>query len=297
MITSPTPIALVTAAEARSVDEDLVPIAAACRAHGLAVEVVDWDDPSIDWAGFARVVVRSTWDYTSRLDEFLAWVERVDRVAELHNPASVLRWNTDKRYLLDLAGAGVDVVDSRFAGPGEAVAFPDAAELVVKPSVSSGSRDTARYRADQLDAAAAHVAALHAAGRTAMVQPYLADVDRAGEAALICLGGAVSHAITKAALLRPDEPPSRALFAPEHIEARDPSPDEVDAALRTLEAISNLPRLGLAGRVPLYARIDLLRDDAGRLRVLEAELTEPSLFVERAPGSAARFAAAVAELG
>jgi O-ureido-D-serine cyclo-ligase len=99
------------------------------------------------------------------------------------------------------------------------------------------------------------------------------------------LGGRFSHAIRKGALLPADAPPTAALFAPEEILPRTPGADELAAAERILGAA---PFGSL-----LYARVDLLRDQAGVPRLLELELTEPSLFLSHAPGSAERFAAAL----
>ena len=170
-----------TAALARGLDDDLPPLTAALSARGIAHAVVDWHDPDADWAAFGLVVVRSPWDYTRRHAEFLAWAQRVAGVTALANPPAILGWSTDKRYLGDLAAAGVPVIETEYAAPGEAMAWPDAEEVVVKPTISAGSIDTARHRASARSEAEAHVARLHADGRTAMVQPYLSAVDTAGE--------------------------------------------------------------------------------------------------------------------
>jgi len=147
----------------------------------------------VDWTDFDLVVIRSTWDYALRRDEFVAWAQRVESVTTLRNPASVIRWNTDKRYLADLATDGVAVTPTEFLLPadvdGAAAAAvrirsaiaPDS-QFVVKPTVSAGSKDTVRYAApvddrSSLDSAATQAAALLAAGRAVMVQPYLSAVD------------------------------------------------------------------------------------------------------------------------
>jgi O-ureido-D-serine cyclo-ligase len=287
-------IALVTARAARGLDEDLAPLEAALRAAGARPTIADWDDDAIDWTCFDLALLRSTWDYTSRLPEFLAWLSRAATQTRLVNPLPVVRWNLDKHYLRDLAGAGVPVVASAFVEPGAAVAtvladFLDAqptAEFVVKPAIGAGSRDARRYTPDQRRDAAAHVARLSAAGRSVLLQPYLARVDEDGETALIHFAGTFSHAIRKGPLLRLGQEPTRALFAAEHITSRTPAADELAVARQTLQAIPFSAPL-------TYARIDLLRDEQGVPRVLELELVEPSLFFAHAPGSAARFAATI----
>src|SRR5688572_18967290 len=194
------PIALVTAQQARSLDEDLAPLIAALDRRGLAAEVVVWDDPAVDWKRFARVVVRSTWDYAGRRGAFLAWAGRVATTGRLYNPLSVLRWSTDKRYLVDLAAAGVAIVPTEWCVPGARPEFPGRA-FVVKPSIGAGSVGARRFAADELTAAAAHVGQLHAAGHLAMIQPYLPRLETSGETALMFFGGVYSHAIRKAAIL------------------------------------------------------------------------------------------------
>lgn len=89
-----------------SKDADLPALVAALREAGAEAEAVFWDDGDVDWAGYDLAVIRSTWDYSWRAAEFVAWAERCAKVTRLANPAEVVRWNTDKRYLGELAEAG-----------------------------------------------------------------------------------------------------------------------------------------------------------------------------------------------
>jgi len=288
------PIALATAAVARDVDEDLPPLLRAARDSGIEAVAVDWDDASTDWSTFERVVIRSTWDYTQRLEEFLAWTDHVASVSRLVNPASVVAWNCDKRYLAALGAAGLPVVPSWFVGPGDSASIPAGVpegEIVVKPTVSAGSRDTARYRWAQREQAEAHVRRLVGGGRTAMVQPYEPTVDRDGETALLYFGGALSHAIRKGPLLRPDAAPTRALFAEEHITAVEPVPEQLAVGEQVLDALVALDPF--AGSTPDYVRVDLVERADGGFAILELELIEPSIFTATAHGAAERFVDAV----
>lgn len=281
------PVALVTAQQARTLDEDLVPLAAALERQGIAHEVVVWDDPEVDWRRFRRIVVRSTWDYAGRRDAFLAWAQRAAAAAPLHNPLVVLRWTTDKRYLADLEAAGVAIVPSRWCSPGERPVLPDG-PFVVKPSIGAGSVGAARFAADEHEAAAAHVAELHAAGHVALIQPYLAAVEGAsGETALVFFAGVFSHAIRKGAILVPDLRLVDGLYAAEKIRPATASAAQLAVARAALAAVPG-------GGPLLYARVDLIPDDEGAPRVLELELCEPSVFLDHAEGAAERFAAAIA---
>jgi glutathione synthase/RimK-type ligase-like ATP-grasp enzyme len=238
-----------------------------------------WSDPHADWAAPDLVVVRSTWDYAWRHDAFVAWARSVPRIL---NRAEVIAWNTDKSYLAELPHA----VATQFVHVADAWE-PPAGEYVVKPTISSGSRDTARYRRDDERDARAHVQAIVGDGRTAMVQPYLEAVDAHGETALIYFGGDYSHAIRKGPLLRPGQAPSQALYLREELSPRMPSSAERAAAEDVLNALP-WPRTEL-----LYARVDLITAADGKPRLVELELTEPSLFFAYADGSAQRLAALI----
>ena len=287
-----TAIALVSARAARGLDDDMPPLLGAFSAAGVHAEIVDWDEPKADWARFDAALLRSAWDYTERLGEFLAWIERVASLTRLLNPPPVVRWNADKHYLLELARAGLPVVASSFA-EAEAdaaqvleqfLARHACAELVVKPAVGAGARATRRHGRTAVAETLAHMRQLLAAGRSVLLQPYLEGVDAQGETAVIHIGGGFSHAIRKGPLLPPGAPSTGGLFAPEEITAREPGADELTVAQRVLAA---LPFGAL-----LYARVDLIRDAAGAPCLLELELTEPSLYFGYAPGAAQRLVAA-----
>ncbi|HEY6747650.1 MAG TPA: hypothetical protein VI357_18260 [Mycobacteriales bacterium] len=278
-------VALATCRALPAGDEDAEPLLAAAAAAGLDTDWRIWDDPAVDWDSYDLVVIRSTWDYVPRRDDFAAWAASVPRLA---NPADVVAWNTDKTYLRELAAAGLPVVPTAWLSPDAPVEWPSWPDLVVKPTVSAGARDTARYGPAELDRARDHADRLLAAGRAVMVQPYLAGVDTDGEAALVYVGGAYSHTLRKAAVLRHgDAAETDELWRPEEITERAPTAAEQALAERALAAVP-----GGADRL-LYARVDLLPGPDGGPVVVELELAEPSLFLAAAPGSADRFAAAI----
>ncbi len=272
-----TTIALATAIAAAGLDADQAPLVEAFARHGVAAEVLAWDDPSVSWSRFAAVLLRSTWDYTERHAEFLAWCAAVSAHDRLLNPLEVVRWNSDKHYLSDLAAAGVASIPAHFLEPGQnADQLPELDEFVVKPAIGAGSRDTVRYLAEQREAALSHVRRLLDAGRSALIQPYLGGVDSYGETGMIFIDGRYSHAIRKGPLLTRDGTPTADLFAAEHIGPRIASEAEHQVARAVLAA--------LPFATPLYARIDLLPSADGP-RLLELELVEPSLFFATAPAA------------
>lgn len=283
-------IALVSAVAAYRLDEDIPLLAEALAACDVDCEELAWDDPTVSWGRFDAALLRATWDYAERRDAFVDWCRAASAQTILLNPEPVVRWNTDKHYLATLADAGIATVESVFIEPGQApTLLPEWDEFVVKPAVGAGSRDAQRYRADERTKALTHAERLLDAGRSVLAQPYLAEVDKKGETALLYFDGKFSHAIRKGPLLKPGEGPTESLFAPEQISARRPSrPERVlgDAVIAALPQALDLD-------APLtYARVDLLPSAQGP-RLLELELTEPSLFLAQAPGAAQRLAEVV----
>jgi glutathione synthase/RimK-type ligase-like ATP-grasp enzyme len=207
-------------------------------------------------------------------------------VTRLVNPAPVLRWNSDKAYLVDLAAAGVPTVPTTRVPPGAAWE-PPAADYVVKPAVASGGIGAARYVRRGVEDARRHVVELHAAGQTALIQPYLPAVDAAGEAALVFFGERFSHAVAKGGVLEPDADTVFGLWERQAIAPHAPRRDELALAGRALAAVRE--RFGPTA----YARVDLVDGPDGRPVVMEVELVEPTLFLDREPAAAGRFADAL----
>jgi len=282
------PIALVTCAQLAG-GEDAQELDAALSALGMQSTWQVWNDPAVDWPALGLAILRSTWDSPGDRRAFLAWAESVPRLA---NAVDVVAWNSDKRYLGDVAAAGIPVVPSEWSDPGEPVNLPTG-EFVVKPSVGAGSRGVGRFGPDAHAAARSHAAALHDAGRVVMVQPYLADVDTSGETALIYFDGAFSHAVRKAPMLPeatvhdvgPDG--TAGIVVPERITTHRADPDELRLGARVMALLR-----GRFGADLLYARVDVIPTPYGPV-VLELELIEPSLHFRYDQDAAARFAASV----
>jgi hypothetical protein len=284
-------VALVTCEMLPDLDEDDQILRAALRDRGALVDAVRWDDGDADWSAYDLVVLRSPWDYTARRDAFVAWAHSVPRLA---NPADVIEWNTDKHYLKSLAEAGLPVPHTDFIEPGQSWTPPaSSGDWVVKPAISASSRDTGRYRLPaQVDLAVAHARRLTDAGRTAMIQPYLAAVDTAGETSVLMTPDAdgalsFSHAIRKGPILTgPDTQRPHTEYT-EEIRPRVPTDAELAVAARAVAAVP-----GGAKRL-LYARVDMIPGADGEPVLLELELTEPSLFFGHAAEAAPRMADAI----
>ena len=252
------------------------------RQAGLEVEARDWADSS-DLAEFDLVLPLLVWGYPFAPKQ---WAEAVDRWegegVRLRNPASVLRWNSDKIYLERLAGRGAPVVPTRHYTQLNEARLEEAARafgtkrLVAKPRISSSAWQTIRWSPGE--------SPLGGPEGPAMVQPYLPEIEQSGEVSMIFFGGRFSHAISK----RPQ--PGDFRVQPEFdgiIAAYRPDAAEHEAAARILAAVEE---------PLLYARIDLVRGLEGAPLLIELELIEPDLYLSYEGDAGKRFASAVLEL-
>ena len=293
-------IALLATGDALDLDTDGPLLFTALEEAAIDYEVVAWDDPSVRWTKFDVVVVRATWDYFQRPEEFVDVLESIDTATALHNPIEAILWNIDKRYLREIADAGQPVVPTAYVAhltpPTElGMALAQLSrwacdEVVIKPSLSAGSNDTYRLDATDGSAIAQAVQAIIDSDRVAMVQPYLAEIDSYGERGVVYVNGVFDHAFAKKAQLSPGVQRFEGLFVPENVCSVDLTAEEMSVA----EGVNRW--LGTRFGPLLYARVDLLPGDNGPV-VVEVELIEPGLFFEADPPSAGRFAAALAEIG
>jgi len=260
--------------------------ASALERRGMRVEAAVWDDPAVAWSNAAAVVIRSTWDYHLRRDEFLAWVDRAGSATSLHNGARVVRWNSHKKYLNELAKRHVPVIDTVFADAGSRLDLDLIArahgwtDTVVKPSVSASAHETRRFSADDREAGQLHLERL-LAQRDVMVQPHLSALAERGELSLLYARGRFSHAVRRrSALIENDTMPKVAPAMASNVARRQ--------AYRVLAAAADA--IGVAPNDLLYARVDLAETGADEYVLLELELVEPSLFLVHAPEAAEQYA-------
>lgn len=280
----PTDVAIVTATTELQGNPDDTLLLGSLRSRGITAERPAWDDPRVRWDRYRLLVIRSTWNYQTQRARYLRWAERASRAAPLWNPLPVLKWNTSKEYLRELESDGLPIVPTRWlpkgsrADLGKLLTEPGWDRLVVKPVVSAGARETflvtsrsRRQGQGRLDRLLRQ--------ESMMVQPYQSSVEDVGERSLIFLGGRFSHAVRKPPVL---------LRRSARYAAR---PVTATAAQRTLATRT----LRSCLRPTLYARVDLVRDDVGRWRIGEVELTEPYLFLGSKRGAADRLSRAIIE--
>ncbi len=259
----------------------------ALRRHGLRVARKDWADPDFDWSSTRMAVFRTTWDYFHRFAEFSAWLDRVSTQTQLINPPELIRWNMDKHYLPDLQRRGIPIPPTRIIPRGEAVTLAALhaetgwTETVLKPTVSGGARHTYRLHPGNLDEHEAIFQSLIAA-EDMMLQPLQRQVIEQGELSLMVMGGRFTHAVLKVA-------------KPGDFRVQDDFGGTVHAWTASAEEIALAERaVSVCNPAPLYARVDMIRDNDGHLAVMELELIEPELWFRFHPPAAEVLADAIA---
>ena len=280
-VVTPHRIALCTWSNPAHVDPEPQQAAELLRSRGHRAEVVVWHD-DLDWSAYDLVVIRSTWDYFERLEEFLAWVDRVHVQSRLINPPSVVRWNAHKGYLAELGAAGVAVLPMLVLPHGSqdvaaAIAATGWGEVVVKPAVDGGARQTALGAAAS-DSLLEHARRLAVLGDV-VVQPYAAGIEH-GEVSLVVFGGEVSHAVRKV-------PAAGDYRVQAHHGGAELPHTVTDAELATARAALALAPVGV-----VYARVDLVEHE-GVPTVMELELIEPDLFLRVDAHAVERFVDAI----
>ncbi len=266
---------------------------AAFARAGLDLDHCLWSDPSVSWGQYDLVVIRSVWDYVPRIDHYRRWLSSMDLLGTLRNPAPLVSWNLDKRYLVRLDAAGVPVIPTRVAlSTDELVDCLSSAdhEVVVKPVVSAGSVDTGRFSGRDPNAAELGRRILRN-GTPVIVQPAVPSVATEGEISAVLFGGRLSHAFRKGPMLALG---GGVLDGYEGLEAVALTAAQAGVVRTTIAALNKIAAAELGVVLPpLYARVDLVRTEDERDVVLEVELNEPSFFLHTDPRSADRFAAAV----
>jgi glutathione synthase/RimK-type ligase-like ATP-grasp enzyme len=272
---------LATAADMPKPDLESHLLVAALEHLGITARIVAWDAP-FDWSTADLVVIRTTWDYYRRLDEFISWADSVEAVTCLVNPASVIRWNAHKSYMVELTACGVPTVPTRIAEKGTRVEnlaelFPETTDIVIKPAVSIGAIGALRGHVDD-PTVALHLQGL-LTGEDVLIQPFMPAVIDTGEVSLLFAGDELSHAVSK----RPC--PGDYRVQDHHGGTVHPhQPTDAEIAVASA-AISRAPA------TCAYARVDLVSGDAQPV-VMELELIEPALFLAADRGAPDRFAGA-----
>lgn len=262
-----------------------VPAADYRRLLGADVTFREWTKPG-DLSDFDLILPLIAWGYNRDCPAWFALLDRLEAEnLPVANPAKLLRWNTDKAYLVELAEAGVATVPTLIRESLNDAALANAREifgsssLVVKPPISGGADGTFLIGpSDPLPT--------EAVGQRMLIQPFLPAISEDGEYSLFYFGGQYSHAISKH--------PAKGDFRVQEqfggvergIDAPADAKELAEAALAATERLHDSAPVA-------YARVDMVRDGEGVFRLMELELIEPSLFLGFAEDKGAMFAAAI----
>jgi glutathione synthase/RimK-type ligase-like ATP-grasp enzyme len=256
---------------------------------GLRVHRQDWTSRSFDWSETTAVIFRSTWDYTSRYPEFLDFINAASRLTRLINPPETILWNLDKHYLRDLHHRGINIPETMYIEQGNTLRLPELlsrsgfSDAILKPAMSAGARHTYRVSPQNAEELNTLFETL-TAGEAMMLQPFLPSVLTDGEVTLVMIGGKYSHAIRKTA--KPGDFRVQDDFGGT-VHPYSPTAEEIAFAERTVS---------VCDPVPIYARVDILRDLKGLPAVSELEAIEPELWFRFHPPAADRLAEAISQV-
>jgi len=253
--------------------------AEALRRGGIDVEPRPWTEPG-DLDGVDVIMPLVAWGYHADPPRWHALLDRLEAEGrKVLNPIPLLRWNSDKRYLAELGRAGIAVIPTRISERLDEVALAEARsefgeELVIKPTVSASADGTFRLRSDD-------PLPEESRGRAMMIQPFLRSVAEEGEYSIMFFGGEYSHSIVK-------RPKSGDYRVQPHLGGSERPCAPPEGAIQLAKAA-----LAAAPADAAYARVDMIRDAAGALAIIELELIEPALWLQHAPDGASAFVRAV----
>lgn len=237
-----------------------------------------WNDPTIDWSKFDAVLVRTTWDYTAHINDFISWAEAVSQKTKFFNPIEIIRWNTSKTYLRDLEKRGVPIAPSIWLDDKSNIKAliqdKKAKKWFMKPIIGACAESTLRFTLSEVEDAEALLArCLPKCGM--ILQPYIESVETVGEWSILLFNGQVSHAVQKIPVCG-DYRVQDDFGAVDH--SVSPPAELSQLAQRVCEVLPFKSPL-------LYARVDALFWD-GHWVLNELELIEPSLFFRHSPKAA-----------
>ncbi len=261
-------------------------LAQAFESQGIGTRRVSWTDRSVRWNDFRCAILRTTWDYHNRVEEFSQWLHFVNSQTALCNPFQMIQWNIDKHYLHALAEKGSPVVPTKYLEPGTvcdlARHFDELAvsEAVIKPCISAGARHTYRFSRERCKEIESIIEPL-LAREAFMLQPFVPQVLQTGEDTLMVAGGRFTHAVRK----RPKAGDFRVQddYGGTFV-AHTPTDLQIQVAE---EAMARVPWL------PMYGRVDMVESSDGTPWIMEVELIEPELWIRSHPDSASLFAQAI----
>ena len=240
---------------------------------GLIITKEIWNDSAVKWEDYDVAIIKSPWDYFDHISDFYAWLQHMESLnIRLLNPVDTLKWNADKRYLNDIKSAGLNITPTEFLSSSSELELSsyfstyDCEQIIVKPAVSGGSKNTFKLTKDNFESNLPLIKQL-IEKETFIVQPFLKEIETDGEMSFLFFGGKFSHAVLKKAASGDFR--VQATFGGT-VHPQNPSPDIILKAKAYVNQFA---------KDCLYARVDTATIN-GELVLMELELIEPFLFLD-----------------
>lgn len=267
-------------------EEDML-LTAALEKRNISVKRTNWDNPDFQWSDTCYIIFRTPWDYFNRYDEFGPWLERTGKVTKFINPAEIISWNIDKHYMLDLEKAGINIPPTIFIEPGDKRTLTEITadlnwdEFILKPAISGGAWHTYRMNMENI-AEHEEIYRELIQDRSMLVQEYQKSILTEGEVSCMVFGGKYTHAVLKKG--KSGDFRVQEIFGGT-IHDYQPSREEIEFA----QNVVSVSKPGI-----VYARVDVMRDNNGRLSLGELEVFEPLLWLRKHKPAAEKFAEIIA---
>ena len=269
-------------------------VEAALQKEGLRTARIAWSDPDFDWADTAYVLIRTPWDYFERFEEYSAWFLATSKRTKFINSASLVHWNSDKKYLKELQHKGIPIPPTYFIAKDTKDSFQSvlanakkalqtkATEWVLKPCIAAGAFHTYRLTDTEISSFETTFRNLLTTGDF-MLQEFQFSIVNKGELSLMLINGAYTHAVLKNA--------KKGDFR-----VQDDYGGTVTNHVASVAEIALAKQvINACEEVPLYARVDLLEDNHGAMALAELEIFEPELWFRLYPAAATALATTIKE--
>lgn len=261
----------------------------ALEKRNLRVCKKDWADKKFNWEHTKYAIFRTTWDYFDRFEEFFQWLEKTKEKTNFINSEKIIKWNIDKHYLQDISNKGINIATTLFIEKNTKITLKELfsqsnfSEAVIKPAISGAARETYRINRNNYTKHEDKFQKL-IKNECMLFQEFLNNIIIKGEISLILINGNYTHAIKKIAKAGDFR------VQDDHggtVKKYIPNREEISFAENCIEKCPYQP---------IYARVDIVHDNQGRLSLSELELIEPELWFRHNPISATILAKEISSL-
>lgn len=242
------------------------------KKKGLDIHREVWTNENINWSDYNLVLLKAPWDYHENITAFYIWLEKLKGLSiPLLNPYEIIKWNSDKHYLKEIADAGLSTIPTLFIEKNSSLALPsffkqfNSEKLIIKPCISAGAKNTFIITPDNFTLHQKNIEDL-LKNEAFLVQPFIKEIETEGEWSFIFFDGKYSHSVLKK--------PTSGDFRVQHthggtIHIQETNAIQIETAKIFVDQFA---------KYCLYARVDGIMVD-NQFMLMELELIEPFLFL------------------